>query len=378
MANRRLAGVWSERLAGRPVNWICVAQPGRAVSRAEETKGPMLVDFYIYVGVLLAGMVSFLSPCVLPLVPPYLGYLGGATSAHMGEQGALTASQHRRIVLGAVAFVFGFSTVFVSLGAGASAFGQLIQAWKGPLSILAGLIIVVFGLHFMGISRISLFYSEARYHSQMESAGLVGAYVLGLAFAFGWTPCVGPVLATVLAVAANEGSVGTGMRLLAVYSLGLGVPFVLAAVAIGPFMRFMHRFKRHLGVVERVMGVMLILAGLLILAGPVHDILRANVPGVLAATVQLALPLVLAGLALALGAGSYVMRLIAGGCSERLERVMLIIGVVVLAIGLFATGSSMNAIGQWMLDTFPGLANIEEWMTSRSLQGEIMRKGAGN
>ena len=137
----------------------------------------------------------------------------------------------------------------------------------------------MFGLHFLGLVRIPLLYQEARYHADMEGASLIGAYVIGLAFAFGWTPCVGPILATVLAVAANEGSLGTGVRLLFLYSLGLGVPFILAAVAIGPFMRFMQRFKRHLGAVERVMGAMLVLAGLLILAGPVHDMLRARCPG---------------------------------------------------------------------------------------------------
>ena len=338
----------------------------------------MLAEIYIHLGVLLAGMVSFLSPCVLPLVPPYLGYLGGTTTAHMGEAGKLTTAQHRRIILGAVAFVLGFSTVFVGLGAGASAFGQVIQAWKGPLSILAGLVIVVFGLHFLGLLRISLLYTEARYHAEIEGASLVGAYVLGLAFAFGWTPCVGPVLATVLAVAANEGSVGTGMRLLAVYSLGLGVPFILAAVAIGPFMRFMQRFKRHLGAVERGMGAILVLAGLLILAGPVHDILRGVAPGALKALGPFATPLALAGLAVTLGLGPYLIRLTTGSVSAGQERVAMLAGVAVMAVGLFAAGSSMNVIGQWMLETFPALASLEEWMTSRTLQGEIMRKGAGD
>lgn len=337
----------------------------------------MLAEIYLHLGVLLAGMASFLSPCVLPLVPPYLGYLGGTTTARMGEAGALDPAQHRRIILGSICFVAGFTTVFVGLGAGASAFGQLIQAWKGPLSIAAGVVITIFGLHFLGVVRIPMLYAEARYHAEMEGASLVGAYVLGLAFAFGWTPCVGPILATVLAVAANEGSLATGMRLLAVYSLGLGVPFILAAVAIGPFLAFLQRFKRHLGGMERVMGTVLALAGLLILAGPVHDILRSLMPGVLRGLSPLGTPLTLMGLVLALGMGSWAARKAGAGLSAHSERSVLVAGVAAMALGLFVGGGSMNVIGQWMLDAFPGLTSVEEWMTSRSLQGEILRKGAG-
>ena len=210
-----------------------------------------------------------------------------------------------------------------------------------------------------------------------QQASLAGAYVIGLAFAFGWTPCVGPILATVLAVAANEGSLGTGVRLLAVYSLGLGVPFILAAVAIGPFMRFLQRFKRHLGAVERAMGAMLVLAGLLILAGPVHDMLRAAMPGVVRSLAPLGTPLTLIGIALTLGLGTWLARYF-GRASAGAERTGLLSGVAAMAIGLFIAGGSMNVIGQWMLDTFPVLASLEEMMTSRSLQGEILRKGAGN
>ena len=265
----------------------------------------MLTDIYIHVGVLLAGLASFLSPCVLPLVPPYLGYLGGTTVAQLGDGDTLEPEAWRRVVLGSVCFVLGFTTVFVGLGAGASAFGQLIQSHKAMLSMLAGGVIVLFGLHFLGLVRIPLLYKEARYHASMEGVSLLGAYVIGLAFAFGWTPCVGPILATVLTLAAQEGSLGAGVRLLAIYSLGLGIPFILAAVAIGPFMSFLKRFKRHLGLMEKVMGALLIVTGL-----------------------------------------------------------------------LFMTGS-MNVIGQWMLDAFPGLASLEEWLTPKALQLEIMKKGAG-
>lgn len=337
----------------------------------------MLADLYIYLGVLIAGAVSFLSPCVLPLVPPYLGYLGGTTVTRMGDGGHLDPAQHRRIVLGSICFVLGFTTVFVGLGAGASAFGQLIHAWKGPLSFAAGLVILLFGLHFLGLVRIAFLYTEARYHADVEGASLMGAYVIGLAFAFGWTPCVGPILATVLAVAANEGSLSTGVLLLFLYSLGLGVPFILAAVAIGPFMRFVQRFKRYLGAVERVMGAMLVLAGVLILSGPVHDQIRDYAPALLRLG-WLGMPLAFLGLALILGLGRLLARFASSVSPETIDRRAMATGVGAFALGMFLVGGSMNMIGQWMLDAFPGLAALEEMMTSKSLQGEIMRKGAGN
>jgi cytochrome c-type biogenesis protein len=228
-----------------------------------------LLEAHIYLGVALAGLVSFLSPCVLPLVPPYLGYLGGMTIEQMtGER--VTGAMWRRVVLASVCFVLGFTTVFVGLGAGASVFGQLIQTYKSQLSIVAGVVIILFGLHFLGLLRIPLLYREARYHGRMDGATLLGAYVIGLAFAFGWTPCIGPILATVLALAANEASLSTGVSLLLVYSLGLGVPFILAAVAVRPFMGFMQRFRRHLGRVEKVMGVLLVITGVMFLTGSMN------------------------------------------------------------------------------------------------------------
>jgi cytochrome c-type biogenesis protein len=160
--------------------------------------------------------------------------------------------------------------VFVALGAGASVLGQWVQAHKGELSIVAGVIIIGFGLHFLGLLRVPLLYRQARFQARVEGASLAGAFVMGLAFAFGWTPCIGPVLATVLTLAANEGSMGAGVRLLFVYSLGLGVPFVLAAMAIGPFVAFLQRFRRHLQHVERVMGVLLVLTGVLMLTGSLN------------------------------------------------------------------------------------------------------------
>ena len=230
----------------------------------------MFGEAHLYPGVALAGLVSFLSPCVLPLVPPYLGYLGGTTIDHMTAEKGLDADVRRRVILTAIFFVLGFTTIFVALGASASVLGQFVQTWRAELAMVAGAVIILFGLHFLGILKIPLLYSEARYQANTEGASLIGAYVIGLAFAFGWTPCIGPILTTVLAVAANEGSLGAGVRLLTVYSLGLGIPFILAAVAIRPFLAFMQRFRSHLGTVEKVMGVLLIATGILFLTGSIN------------------------------------------------------------------------------------------------------------
>jgi cytochrome c-type biogenesis protein len=242
----------------------------------------MLTQIYIHFFVALAGLASFLSPCVLPLVPPYLTYLGGTTLDQLAGGEEIDARLWRRVVLAAVFFVLGFSTVFVGFGAGASALGQWIQAHKSELAVVAGIVIVLFGLHFLGLLRVPLLYREARFHTDSGGASLAGAYVMGLAFAFGWTPCIGPVLATVLTLAANEASLGAGVRLLLVYSLGLGIPFVLAAVAIGPFLGFLKRFRRHLGRVEKAMGLLLVAAGILMLTGSLNSFgtwMLDNVPG---------------------------------------------------------------------------------------------------
>ena len=227
----------------------------------------MLTQLYVHFFVALAGLVSFLSPCVLPLVPPYLTYLGGTTMEQLTGEKQIDAHLWRRVVLASVLFVLGFTTVFVALGASASVLGQWIQAYKAELAWVAGVVIILFGLHFLGVLRVPLLYREARLHADNQGASLAGAYVMGLAFAFGWTPCIGPVLATVLTLATSEASLGAGVRLLLVYSLGLGIPFVLAAVAIGRFLGFMKRFRRHLGRVEKAMGVLLIVAGVLVLTG---------------------------------------------------------------------------------------------------------------
>lgn len=229
-----------------------------------------MTDLYITFGVFLAGLVSFLSPCVLPLVPPYLAYLGGTTIERLNDADALERTVSRRVIFASLFFVAGFTTVFVTLGAGASAFGQLLLGFRDKLAMIAGGVIILFGLHFLGVLRIPLLYTEKRYHADVESVSYAGAYLLGLAFAFGWTPCVGPILTAVLALAAQEASMTRGIKLLAVYSLGLGIPFILAAMAITRFLAFMQRFRRHLGIVEKVMGGLLVLTGILFLTGSMN------------------------------------------------------------------------------------------------------------
>lgn len=217
--------------------------------------------------VFLAGLISFLSPCVLPLVPPYLAYLAGTSLDQLVAEGRMARGLYLRVVAAAFIFVLGFTTVFVLLGASASAIGQLLVGHLDILSKIAGGVIIVMGLHFLGLIRIPLLYRDTRYKGEIVTESLIGAYVMGLAFAFGWTPCIGPVLAAVLFVAASEDTVVNGMGLLALYSLGLGVPFVAAALAARPFMAFMARFRRYLDIVEKVMGGLLVLAGIMFITG---------------------------------------------------------------------------------------------------------------
>jgi cytochrome c-type biogenesis protein len=216
---------------------------------------------------LIAGLVSFLSPCVLPLVPPYLVYLTGATIGHIESEEKVSSSR-RAVTLSALLFVLGFSTVFVMLGASASLIGGLIRAWSQQLSILAGIVIIIMGLHFLGLTRISLLMREGRM-SIPKPVGLWGAYVMGLAFAFGWTPCIGPILAAILSIAAAEATVAKGAGLLAVYSAGLGIPFLIAAFMIEQFSELLKRMRGQLVNVERAMGVLMIAAGIGFLTGTV-------------------------------------------------------------------------------------------------------------
>src|SRR6185312_10785174 len=209
-----------------------------------------------FLAALLAGLVSFLSPCVLPLVPPYLVFLAGTSLERFADKEAEPQIK-RETVAAAALFVLGFSTVFVALGASASVIGSLIRAYSGPLATIAGIAIMIMGLHFLGVTPIALLHRQKRLEVG-KPVGLWGAYVIGLAFAFGWTPCIGPILAAILAVAASEQTVTRGASLLAIYSLGLGVPFIAAAFAIEPFAAFLSRFRNHLHRVEQVMGALLV------------------------------------------------------------------------------------------------------------------------
>ncbi len=219
---------------------------------------------------LIAGLVSFLSPCVLPLVPPYLVFLTGTSLERFADKEP-ERQVKRETVVAALLFVAGFSTVFVALGASASVVGSVIRAYSHPLGIIAGVVIIVMGLHFLGITPISFLHRQKRL-DVAKPVGLWGAYVIGLAFAFGWTPCIGPILAAILAVAASEQTVAKGAGLLAIYSLGLGIPFVVAAFAVEPFAAFLARFKNYLHRVEQAMGALLVLTGVAFLTGSLNQV----------------------------------------------------------------------------------------------------------
>ena len=223
-----------------------------------------------YIAALIAGLVSFLSPCVLPLVPPYLIFLAGTSLERFADREPETRVR-RETVLAALLFVLGFSTVFVALGASASVVGSLIRAYSEPLAIIAGVVIIVMGLHFLGVTPIAWLHHQKRLEVS-KPVGLWGAYVIGLAFAFGWTPCIGPILAAILAVAASQETVARGASLLLVYSLGLGIPFIIAAFAVEPFAAFLARFKTYLHRVEQTMGALLVLTGIAFLTGSINQL----------------------------------------------------------------------------------------------------------
>lgn len=219
-----------------------------------------------FIAALVAGLLSFASPCVLPLVPPYLCFLAG-TSINVMNDDDLTKEAWRKVVMTALAFVAGFATVFVALGASASFIGSFVTDHLDVLAKVAGVIIIGLGLHFLGIFRIPFLYRDFRMQGPARAAGLFGAYVVGLAFAFGWTPCVGPVLAAILFMAAQTADALKGALLLLAYALGIGIPFVLAAVFFKPFMNLMKRFRQHMGLVEKLTGGLLVLTGILFLTG---------------------------------------------------------------------------------------------------------------
>lgn len=218
----------------------------------------------------LAGIISFLSPCVLPLVPPYLIYLTGATLSNADEEGVSSASKSA-IMLSALLFVLGFSTVFVALGASASFIGGFIRAYSAEFSIVAGVLIILMGLHFLGLTRFAFLMREGR-ATMSKPVGYTGSYVMGLAFAFGWTPCIGPILAAILSVAAKDATVAKGAWLLAVYSAGLGIPFLMAAFAVERFSSAFNRMKRQLHNVERAMGALMVVTGVAFITGSITSL----------------------------------------------------------------------------------------------------------
>jgi len=206
---------------------------------------------------LAAGLLSFLSPCVLPVVPPYLAYMGGIS---MGELTGRSGPK-RSAVVPALFFILGLSTVFLFMGFAASTLGRVLLHYQPVMTKVSGLVVILLGLHFLGILRIPILDREARMEAGDRGGSAFGAYLLGLAFAFGWTPCVGPQLGAILSLAASEGSVVRGTTLLMIYAAGLGVPFLLAAIFVTRSMALMGRMKRHMRLIERAMGLLLLIVG---------------------------------------------------------------------------------------------------------------------
>ena len=210
-----------------------------------------------------AGIMSFLSPCVLPIVPPYLAYMGGVSVTDMEDNRAARG----RAVVASLFFVLGLSTVFLILGAGASALGRAFASYRPYLEVGAGVVVVIFGLHFLGLFRLKFLDREMRMDAGDQGGSAFGAYFLGLAFAFGWTPCLGPILSAILSLAGGQADVSKGVMLLGVYAIGLGVPFVLVAAFFPQMKRPMAWMKRNMGVIEKTSGVLLVVVGLAMATG---------------------------------------------------------------------------------------------------------------
>ena len=223
-----------------------------------------------YFYVVLAGLLSFLSPCVLPIVPGYLCFLAGTSLDKIasGED----ASKERNVFYFALSFVFGFSTVFILLGASATLLSGLINEYLDILRVVGGIIIIIFGVHFMQIIQLPFLNRDTRYQIESYRPGIVGSYVIGLSFAFGWTPCIGPILGSVLSIAASSETVTYGIVLLMLYSAGLGIPFLLAAYAINGFMRFLSKIRNYIRAIEIFTGVLLVIFGILILTNRIQEL----------------------------------------------------------------------------------------------------------
>ena len=225
-----------------------------------------------YFGALFAGFAAFFTPCILPMVPFYLSYMAGISMSELRGDGEIAPGAARRLVTSAIMFALGVTTIFMLLGMGATALGQAFAQWKQPLSYVAAAVIFVFGLHFLGVFRIGFLMREARMESKCDPTKILGAYVMGLAFGFGWTACVGPVLATILMIASGMGEISHVALLLAMFGLGMTAPFVIAAFFARPFLAFMMRHRDKMQYVEKVMGVMLIVFAILIATDTVNII----------------------------------------------------------------------------------------------------------
>ncbi len=225
-----------------------------------------------YAGAFLAGLAAFLTPCILPMVPFYLCYMAGISMTELRGDGDIAPGAQRRLVVSAIMFALGVTTIFVLLGMGATALGQTFIQWKDTLKYLAAAVIFLFGLHFLGVIRIGFIYREARLESKSDPSTLLGAYVMGLAFGFGWTACVGPVLASILMIASGMGEISRGAMLLAVFGIGMTAPFVLAALFARPFLAWMQRNRGLMGHVEKALGAMLIVFAILIATDTINYI----------------------------------------------------------------------------------------------------------
>ncbi len=222
-----------------------------------------------YLIALVGGMFSFLSPCVLPLVPAYICFITGNSYQDLRDGDQI---DKWAMLWPAIAFVLGFSTVFIALGAGASFVQGVLLEYKEIFAQISGAMIIILGIHFTGLVKIPFLYREARFQTANEQRGLTGAYVIGLAFAFGWTPCIGPILATILTLAATQEHFSEGVALLGVYSMGLGIPFIIAAVGINRFLRVSGRIKKYMRVIELSIGLLLIVTGVAIFTGSLQNL----------------------------------------------------------------------------------------------------------
>lgn len=217
-----------------------------------------------YMGAIVAGLLSFFSPCILPMVPFYLCYLAGLSVNELRNTKNIPTGTHRKLIIASICFALGTTTIFVLLGLGASFLGQILRVWKQEISYMAAMFLFAFGLHFTGIFRVSLFYRESKIDTKIDTTTFFGAYVMGLAFGFGWTPCVGPALASILMIAGGMGDAFQGSLLLLVYGFSMTFPFVIAAIFAKPFLRWIQRNNHYIAYVEKIMGVMLIIFALLI------------------------------------------------------------------------------------------------------------------